>query len=92
MSKDTNSEVYEFAQECISKSPVIILGSGASAAYGMPGMPGLKDHLLKVTFPTTAEQEDVRKWTEFLTRLNNTDLETALNEVQLSGHFNKSCR
>ncbi len=85
MSKDTNSDVYEFAQECISKSPVIILGSGASATYGMPGMPGLKDHLLKVTFPTTAEQEDVRKWTEFLTRLNNTDLETALNEVQLSG-------
>ena len=84
MSKDAKSAAYEIAQECISKSPVIILGSGASAAYGMPGMPDLKNHLLTVACPTSAKQEDVGKWTEFLTKLGTTDLETALDDVRLS--------
>ena len=84
MSKGAKSAAHEIAQECISKSPVIILGSGASAAYGMPGMPGLKNHLLTVACPTSAKQEDVGKWTEFLTKLGTTDLETALDDVRLS--------
>ena len=84
MSKDANSIAHEIAQECISKSPVIILGSGASAAYGMPGMPGLKDHLLTVACPKPGKPEDEGKWTEFHTKLSTTDLETALNDVRLS--------
>ena len=84
MSKDAKGVAYEIAQECISKSPVIILGSGASAAYGLPGMPGLKDHLLTVACPTPVKSEDVGTWREFLTKLGTTDLETALNEVRLS--------
>lgn len=84
MSKDANSVAHEIAQDCISKSPVIILGSGASAAYGMPGMQGLKDHLLTVACPKHVKPEDVGKWTEFLTKLDTTDLETALNDVRLS--------
>lgn len=53
MSKDLKDTVAEFAQECVSKLPVTILGSGASAAYGIPGMPQLKDHLLGVACPGT---------------------------------------
>jgi hypothetical protein len=75
--------VLELAQECISKAPVIILGSGASAAYGIPGMPQLKDHLLSVACPTTAKSDEVAKWSEFQTKLVTTDLETALDGVQL---------
>ena len=78
------SAVYDVAQECISKLPVIILGSGASAEYGIPGMPGLKDHLLTVACPTSANKEDEKKWEEFLEKLNTTDLETTLNAVRLS--------
>ena len=84
MSKDGNSAVYEIAQECISKLPVIILGSGASAAYGMPGMPGLKDHLLTISCPAAARKEEANRWTEFLDKLETKDLETTLNDVRLS--------
>lgn len=83
MSTDVKASVLQLAQDCISKAPVIILGSGASAAYGIPGMPQLKDHLLKIPCPTTAQPDDAAKWTEFQTKLNTTDLETALDVVRL---------
>ena len=84
MSIDPKKLVHELAQECISKAPVIILGSGASSAYGIPGMPSLKDHLLSVACPGAAKADDVAKWTEFQTRLGTADLETALDDVRLS--------
>lgn len=83
MSSDPKKSLLELAQECISKSPVIILGSGASAAYGIPGMPQLKAHLQKVSCPTTAKPDEVTKWNEFQSKLTTTDLETALDEVRL---------
>ncbi len=83
MSKDLKDTVAEFAQECVSKLPVIILGSGASAAYGIPGMPQLKDHLLCVDCPGIATSEQKAKWSEFQTKLGTTDLESALDEVRL---------
>lgn len=89
MSIDTNKTVHELAQECISKAPVIILGSGASAAYGIPGMPQLKDHLLSVACPDTAKSEEASKWSEFQTKLDTTDLETALDEVRLPESLTK---
>jgi len=83
MSKDLKESVAEFAQECVSKLPVIILGSGASAAYGIPGMPQLKDQLLCITCPGTATPEEFAKWSEFQAKLGTTDLESALDEVRL---------
>ncbi|MCR9279333.1 MAG: SIR2 family protein [Pseudomonadaceae bacterium] len=83
MSTDPKISMHELAQECVSKSPVIILGSGASAAYGIPGMPQLKAHLEKVGCPATAKPEEVTKWAEFQSKLATTDLETALDEVRL---------
>jgi len=83
MSTDPNKTLYDLAQECISKVPVIILGSGASAAYGIPGMPQLRDHLLSVACPSDAKQEDVARWSEFQNKLSSTDLESALEDVRL---------
>lgn len=83
MSTDPNASVLQLAQECIGKTPVIILGSGASAAYGIPGMPQLKSHLLGIACPATVKTEDAAKWTEFQNKLKTTDLETALDEVRL---------
>jgi hypothetical protein len=83
MSTDPKKIVHELSQECVSKAPVIILGSGASAAYGIPSMPQLKDHLLRVACPKTAKPDDSAKWDEFQTKLDSTDLEAALDEVRL---------
>jgi hypothetical protein len=62
MSSDPKKTVLELAQECISKAPVLILGSGASAAYGIPGMPQLKNHLLSVACHTTAKSDEEARW------------------------------
>jgi hypothetical protein len=83
MSAAPNKPLLELAQDCVSRTPVIILGSGASAAYGIPGMPQLRDHLLKIACPSTAKPDEVTKWGEFQSKLATTDLEAALNEVRL---------
>jgi len=83
MSTDPKKALLDLAQECISKSPVIILGSGASAAYGIPGMPKLKAHLLKIACPSTTKPDEATKWSDFKTKLSTTDLEAALDEVRL---------
>ncbi|WP_170971257.1 hypothetical protein [Mesorhizobium sp. GR13] len=41
----------EFAQGALSATPVIILGSGASAAHGVPGMGALAAHLTDAVPP-----------------------------------------
>ena len=83
MSKDPEILMHELVQECISKTPVIILGSGASAAYGIPGMPELREHLLSVDCPYTTVTDEIEKWAEFRTSLGKSDLETALDIVRL---------
>lgn len=84
MSKAPSEVAHELAQECISKTPVLILGCGASAAFGIPGMAGLKDHLLGVSPPDTAIDADKSAWQTFIEALQNVDLETALNDIRLS--------
>lgn len=74
--------LQQIAQECISVAPVIILGSGASAAHGIPGMPQLRDRLL-VTSPPVGAPLDATSWYEFLEKLKTTDLESALSGVQM---------
>jgi hypothetical protein len=83
MSTSAQNVILQIAQECISKAPVIILGSGASASYGIPGMPQLRDHLRGISCPTTGMADEVAKWAEFQSILKTADLETALDEVRL---------
>lgn len=84
MAKTPLDLAHEIAQECISKAPVIILGSGASAAYGIPGMPALKIQLLATAPPKAATPSDIIEWEKFTTRLGTVDLETALTDIRLS--------
>ena len=83
MSEEAKEIALTIAQECISKFPVIVLGSGASAAHGIPGMPALKERLLKVVHPSSSTSEYIEKWKEFLAKLRDTDLEVALDTVRL---------
>lgn len=73
----------EIAQDCISNAPVLILGSGASAAYGIPGMPALAAHLKSLVL-TGLSTQDEKKWADFIALLGSKDLEAALTEVRLS--------
>jgi hypothetical protein len=75
------------AQECVRQTPVILLGSGASAAYGIPGMWHLGEHLKSSKLPTDAVASDLQGWQSFLDVLPLTDLERALTDVTLTARM-----
>lgn len=83
MGEKLKETVAEFAQDCLGKCPVIILGSGASIAHGIPGMPELKKKLLGVNCPEDATLEEKANWSQFQAKLDTTDLESALDGVRL---------
>ena len=75
--------IQRLGQKCLESMPTIVLGSGSSAAYGIPGMNGLQEHLKNTIKPTEANAAQV--WGEFTKALDETsDLEIALQKVQLT--------
>ncbi len=78
MPKTDFERVQDLAQGFISLVPVVILGSGASLVYGIPGMTKLAEHI-SALHPTV----DSPSWNKFIEALPEKGLERALNEVQL---------
>ncbi len=73
------------AQEYYSKAPTIIVGSGASAAYGMSGMWALGQHLIANTDLSGISDKELDSWKVFCNLLDSgIDLETALHQVAIS--------
>jgi hypothetical protein len=73
------------AQDYYSKAPLIILGSGASAAHGMSGMRALAEHLVKNTDISSLSTSETTSWQAFCNTLRDgVDLETALHQVDVS--------
>ncbi|WP_374336097.1 SIR2 family protein [Methyloversatilis sp.] len=72
-------------QDCIGKLPVIVLGSGASAAHGIPGMGPLGEHLAASTLPIAYQADPhLYGWREFLDKVQTMDLESALTGVTVT--------
>lgn len=73
------------AQDYYGKAPVIILGSGASAAHGISGMWTLAKHLVAHTDISDLSDVEITAWGEFCQTLEDGfDLERALHQVALS--------
>ena len=72
-------DVFKKVQKIISSIPLILIGTGGSIPYGIPGMPGLAKELqIKIT--PLFETDD--SWKEILNRLKNgDDLEKALTHL-----------
>lgn len=81
---DVSKLVAKLTQECINNAPVVILGSGASAAHGIPGMLQLGEHLKNSNLPADANEADVTSWKTFCGQLATLDLESALTQVALT--------
>lgn len=80
---DILAVIAKQAQACISSVPVVILGSGASVDYGIPGMPQLAACLAASPFPdASASEDDRRAWGRFLELVHTTGLEEALSNIQ----------
>ena len=73
------------AQDYYSKAPLIILGSGASAAYGMSGMGDLASHLVAHTDVSDLSSVESDAWQTFCQVLKSgVDLESALYQVDVT--------
>jgi len=81
-----NEDVHKFVQDCFAANPVIILGSGHSAAFGIPDIYQLGEYLIDSVSPLVKE-EDREEWSKFVDILSKNNLELALSEVQLSQHI-----
>lgn len=67
------------AQDYYSKAPVIILGSGASMAFGLPGMGELAEHIKANVNTSAIPIHETGSWSEFCGLLDTgIDLEAAL--------------
>lgn len=79
---DYLENIRKIGQKCLEAVPVIVLGSGASAQYGLRGMGGLQQHLLKDVKPVG--EKDEQDWDIFKGVLEETkDLEVTLQRVPL---------
>ncbi|GGA77259.1 hypothetical protein GCM10011369_18900 [Neiella marina] len=77
-------DFYSQAQKYYQKSPLIILGSGASAAFGLSGMSQLAEYLIAEVSTDGIEATEAESWDRFKALLiSGTDLESALHEVRL---------
>lgn len=75
--------ITELAQRALALTPVIILGSGASAAHNLPGMWPLAAHLRASIIPSDWDTAEVLEWQRFIDALGSgADLETALQSVR----------
>ncbi|HEV7312808.1 MULTISPECIES: SIR2 family protein [unclassified Sphingopyxis] len=81
--KSAAENAQEFAQSAISAAPVIILGSGASAAHGIPGMGPLADHLSTAAINPDWNVDEQAEWQKFLVHLKaGIDLESAMQDIR----------
>ena len=64
MKKTDLERLTELAQACVARTPVIVLGSGASLAHGIPGMGALAKHLRASPPPTMTSAESI-EWARF---------------------------
>jgi hypothetical protein len=78
--KDPIEGVLERSQKAIEASPALVLGSGASVAYGVPSMGALSQHLRRINVDDMDETNQ-RYWDFLMEKLRETDLESALQET-----------
>lgn len=82
--KSPRDRAEEFAQACVAKTPVIILGSGASIPHGIPGMGQLAEALRAVEPPPDMTNDETVQWENFQAQISQLGLEAALNRVQFT--------
>lgn len=75
--------ICALAQGYLSKAPTLVIGSGASAAYGVGGMDTIRDHLLGID-GTAVPGASPDLWGTFAGALRQEGLEGALDAVTLA--------
>lgn len=72
-------DVFRAIQTAVEDPPLLMIGSGSSAPYGLPGMQELGEHLLKELDSKYSGEDCWKVFRENL--LSGQDLETALSDI-----------
>lgn len=80
----TLRNAQKIAQDCLKNMPAIILGSGASAAQGIPTMLDLKNELVSKVGKLKMRESEKEEWNDLKQILNTLDLESALQKTNVS--------
>lgn len=76
------NNILKSIQKAVSDIPLLMIGSGSSAAYGLPSMKELGDHLLT---QLNTKYIGTTCWDTFQENIKNgQDLETALSDITLT--------
>lgn len=81
-------KAFKFVQDCLASVPVLVLGSGHSCAFGIPGTEELAKYIC-VEVSKEVEQDDKIQWAIFEDKIKSLTLEAALQEVQISPHLSE---
>ncbi|WP_072000519.1 SIR2 family protein [Pantoea agglomerans] len=82
MDNDLPEECYQAIQSLIRATPTLLVGSGFSCGYNLPGMGELGSHLIE-TMPNYLTNERIRKiWESSLESIKD-NLEEGLNTISL---------
>lgn len=79
---DLPDELFAEIQGTFRKAPVLLVGSGFSCGYGLPGMGDLAEHLTNVVDGMLAAAEAKATWAQ-ATDAIRANLETGLNNIPL---------
>lgn len=74
---------FKVVQECLALTPVIILGSGHSAEFGIPNVSKLTEYL-RTEIPKEVSANDKSTWENLEKELAQLPLEAALEKIPLS--------
>lgn len=79
------NNIFKSIQNAVSDIPLLMIGSGSSAAHGLPGMKELGDHLLT---RLNTKYTGIACWDTFQENIKNgQDLEIALSDITLTNEM-----
>jgi hypothetical protein len=81
-STELPDKLFENIQNFFRKTPVLLIGSGFSCGYGLPGMKDLAGHLVNTIGNQLATNEAKTAWTQVIDAVKD-NLEAGLNNIPL---------
>lgn len=71
---------WRFCQDLLRSNPVIVVGSGASAPYGLPSMTELGEYIVSSVESAGVESKKGDLWAKFKSQLEEVGLENAIDQ------------
>ena len=77
------TQARDIAQQCLKDSTVLILGSGASMAFGLPGMSDIHTALSKAAPPPKCAHNEWKRFQDMLAKCD--DFEKVIDDFEMGG-------